>query len=337
MKLSLDRVVRWLPRHQLSLAMNYAAATGVMAAAILLEQLLVHFARLPGLSILLMANLICAIFFNRGASLYTAAISIAAAAFALWQLDLDVPISTGLFIFVAVTLLIVGFGTLLRLAYERATSSERHAELLLKELQHRTHNTLTVMISIIELQAREAANPEVQQALRAAATRIRIQSKAHRHLDLDSAGTVDAHDYVAEVCRLVEASLSGVRPITVHCHAQHTTLGGQKALAIGLVANELITNAVKYAFADGEPGTISVHLERLADGYVQLRVIDDGRGWTGGDVDGIGTNGMGTNGMGTKLIRAFTKEHKGTYERRPLAKGSESIVTFAPRRNWSGV
>ena len=144
------------------------------------------------------------------------------------------------------------------------------------------------MISLIELQAREAASEEVKQALRAAATRIRIQSQTHRHLDVDTTGTVDAQDYVAEVCRLIEASLAGVRPIKVHCQAQRTPLGAQKALAIGLVANELITNAVKYAFADGEPGTISVYLDRLPNGYVQLRVTDDGRGCPDEDDAGDG-------------------------------------------------
>ena len=276
MNLSLDRVVRWLPRHPLPLGRTYAYATAVIGAAILLEQVLVHVARLPGLSVLLIGNLICAILFGRGASLYAATVSTAAAAYALRQLALDVPITTSLMIFAAMCLAIIGFGTLLRRVFERATASERQAALLLKELQHRTHNTLTVMISIIELQAREAASEDVKQALQAAATRIRIQSQTHRHLDIDTTGTVDAQDYVAEVCRSIEASLAGVRPIKVHCQAQRTPLGAQKALAIGLVANELMTNAVKYAFADGEPGTISVYLERLPSGYVQLRVTDDG-------------------------------------------------------------
>lgn len=322
MNLSLDRVAAWLPRHPLPLGRTYAYATAVIGVAILLEQVLVHAARLPGLSVLLIGNLICAILFGRGASLYTAAVSTAVAAYALRQLALDVPVTTSLTIFAAMCLAIIGFGSLLRRVFERATSSERQAALLFKELQHRTHNTLTVMISLIELQAREAASDEVKQALRAAATRIRIQSQTHRHLDVDTTGTVDAQDYVAEVCRLIEASLAGVRPIKVHCHAQRTPLGAQKALAIGLVANELITNAVKYAFDDGEPGTISVYLDRLPDGYVQLRVTDDGRGCPDEE----------TPGMGTKLIKAFTREHKGTFERRPLEKGCESVVTFAPRR-----
>lgn len=326
MNLSLDRVAAWLPRHPLPLGRTYAYATAVIGVAILLEQVLVHAARLPGLSVLLIGNLICAILFGRGASLYTAAVSTAVAAYALRQLALDVPVTTSLTIFAAMCLAIIGFGSLLRRVFERATSSERQAALLFKELQHRTHNTLTVMISLIELQAREAASDEVKQALRAAATRIRIQSQTHRHLDVDTTGTVDAQDYVAEVCRLIEASLAGVRPIKVHCHAQRTPLGAQKALAIGLVANELITNAVKYAFDDGEPGTISVYLDRLPDGYVQLRVTDDGRGCPDEE----------TPGMGTKLIKAFTREHKGTFERRPLEKGCESVVTFAPRQNWSG-
>lgn len=326
MNLSLDRVAGWLPSHPLPLGRTYAYATAVIGAAILLEQVLVHAARLPGLSVLLIGNLICAILFGRGASLYAATVSTAAAAYALRQVSLDVPVTTSLLIFAAMSLAIVGFGTLLRRVLERATASERQAALLFKELQHRTHNTLTVMISLIELQAREAASEEVKQALRAAATRIRIQSQMHRHLDVDAAGTVDAQDYVAEVCRLIEASLAGVRPIAVHCQAQRTPLGAQKALAIGLVANELITNAVKYAFADGAPGTISVYLDRLPSGTVQLRVTDDGRGCPDDDTPGM------TPGMGTKLIKAFTREHKGTFERRPLERGCESVVTFAPRR-----
>ncbi len=99
-------------------------------------------------------------------------------------------------------------------------------------------------------------------------------------------------------------------------------IDSQKALALGLIANELITNSVKYAHKEHEEGTIAVNLDHDENGLVRLRVQDDG----------AGCPDNASSGTGTQLISALVKEHHGSYMRRNLEKGCETVVTLTPKQ-----
>ncbi len=176
-------------------------------------------------------------------------------------------------------------------------------------------------LALLELQARSTTSAEAKDALKVAANRIRIQSEAHRHLSFKN-NKIDAHDYLTEVCRLLEESLHGARSLKIICDVQHTFIDPQKALALGLIANELLTNSLKYAYKENEEGTVTVKLDRDEKGLVRLRVQDNGTGCP----ENV------PSGTGTQLISALVKEHKGTYKRTNRERGCEVVVTLTAKQ-----
>jgi two-component sensor histidine kinase len=111
----------------------------------------------------------------------------------------------------------------------------------------------------------------------------------------------------------------------VDCHAEQILIDPQKALALGIIANELITNAVKHAFKDGAGCTIDVSLDRDTSGLLRLKVRDNGSGCPD----------AAKPGSGTKLINDLVRAHKGSYTRLNVSGGCEVTVTLAPRTRQS--
>ena len=315
----MERVLVWLPAPGRPLALRFAGATVIMLIVVVGQVILERATAIPGLSLLLTGVFITAISYDHGTGFYAGAIALVAAYFSVAHLAFA-PTMSGMVVFALLCFGVAIFGEALRKALQRSMLSARTSEMLLEELQHRTQNTLGIIDALLTLQAQASRNEEVRHALLEAATRVRIQAEAHRHLAMKEVGRVDAQDYLHQICKLLETTLSGVRSITIKCRAEPTMIDSQKALAIGLIANELITNAVKYAFRSGESGTVSVLLDRDENGLLRLRISDDGSGCPDDAVPGLGT----------RLIARLVKEHKGSYSRVNRDKGCEVVVTLAP-------
>jgi len=299
--------------------LRFGGATIIMFIVVVGQIILERASGLPGLSLLLAGVFITAISYDHGTGFYAGAIAIIAAYFSISQLA-SAPTPLGMIVFSLLCFGVAVFGEALRKALHRSMLAARTSDILLEELQHRTKNTLSIIDALLTLQAQATKSAEVRHALLEAATRVRIQAEAHRHLSMKEVGRVDAREYLHEICQLLEKMLSGVHPIRIECQAEQTTIDAQKALALGLIANELITNAVKYAFKSGENGTVSVMLDRDDHGLLRLRISDDGSGCPDDAMPGLGT----------RLISRLIEEHKGSYKRTNRAKGCEVVVTLAP-------
>jgi two-component system, sensor histidine kinase PdtaS len=315
----MERVLVWLPTPGQPLLLRFAGATVIMLILVAGQVILERATALPGLSLLLTGVFITAISYDHGTGFYAGVIAIIAAYFSVSHLAFE-PTATGMVVFALLCFGVAVFGEALRKALQRSMLSARTSEMLLEELQHRTKNTLGIIDALLTLQAQASKNEEVKRALLEAAARVRIQTEAHRHLTMKEVGRVDAQEYLHQICKLLETTLAGVRPITIKCSAEPTMIDSQKALAIGLIANELITNAVKYAFKPGESGTVSVQLDRDENRLLRLRISDDGSGCPDDALPGLGT----------RLIARLVKEHNGSYSRVNRDKGCEVEVTLAP-------
>jgi two-component system, sensor histidine kinase PdtaS len=315
--LGMERVLEWLPVPGQPLALRFGGATVIMIVVIAGQIILERATGLPGLSLLLSGVFITAISYDHGTGFYAGVFAIIAGYFSVSHFA---PTPSAMVVFALLCFGVAIFGEALRKALQRSMLSARTSEMLLEELQHRTKNTLGIIDALLTLQAQASRNEEVRQALGEAATRVRIQAEAHRHLTMQEVGRVDAQDYLHQICKLLETTLAGVRPITIKCGAEPTMIDAQKALAVGLIANELITNAVKYAFKPGEAGTVSVMLDRDEKGLLRLRISDDGSGCPDDAIPGLGT----------RLISRLVKEHNGSYSRVNREKGCEVVVTLAP-------
>lgn len=309
----------WLPPPGQPLAVRFAGASVIMLVVLTGQLILERTTGLPGLSLLLAGVFITAVSYDHGTGVYAGAIAIIAGYFSVAHLPFA-PTAAGMVIFAVLCFGMAIFGEELRKALQISKFSARTNEVLLQEVQHRTKNTLAIIDALLTLQAQANSSGEVREALLQAAVRVRIQAEAHQHLTMTEVGRVDAQEYLAGICELLERTLAGVRPIAIECDAEQTMIDPQKALALGLIANELITNAVKYAFKPGQAGMVMVLLDRNENGLLRLRVSDNGSGCPEDS----------TPGFGTRLISRLVKEHKGSYERVNRERGCEFVVTLAP-------
>lgn len=189
---------------------------------------------------------------------------------------------------------------------EMAAGRYEDARLALRELDHRTKNNLQLMQSILYLKAQRTADPEVKRELAAAGGRIGIVGSMNSYLL--SSGTDLSHvalqPYLGTVCRHLKESLCP-DGISFQWDISDCEIDSDRALYVGLIVNELVTNAIKHAFPDGR-GEIRVVLtcerKRLA-----LIVRDNGRGkeTAGGDAQ---------QGLGTRLLHMMVGRVRGTME-----------------------
>lgn len=228
-------------------------------------------------------------------------------------------------VFSVIVYVIIGCGIavlcqMLRTTMHRALAAERSKTVLLQELSHRTKNDLQTVASLLSLQARSSANPEARGALDAAATRVLAVAKLHNKLRNDGGdGVVDISDYLGDLCSGLREAYGELRPIAIRVESDHAVLGTGVAAPIGLIVNELVTNAFKYAFPDNREGLVNVTFRRQEDGSSRLVVRDNG----------IGSDSA-AEGLGSRLIRLMVQQLDGSVER-TNAPGTLTTVTLPPR------
>lgn len=189
----------------------------------------------------------------------------------------------------------------LRKAWETAVGAEQAKDLLLQELRHRTKNDLAMVISVLALQARGAESEDTRSALEHAMARIRAISGAHDHFGrLDNTGRIDIKEYLTELCGHFSESLKDIRPIRLEVAIDSMSLKANDAQAVGLIANELVTNAIKHAFPHERVGRIQVTLS--AGPPIRLIVEDDG----------VGCPSIEKGGIGSRLTGMLVKQFGGS-------------------------
>jgi two-component sensor histidine kinase/putative methionine-R-sulfoxide reductase with GAF domain len=183
---------------------------------------------------------------------------------------------------------LVGFAGLLGIAIERQQADAKlqvaleHQALLTREMSHRVKNSLTSVVGLLRVQARSALSQDVQNALEEASLRVATIAQVHDHLWRSShVGFVELVDFLSELCKKLKGTTGGH---TLHCHADAMLLSADHAIPLGLLINELVTNAVKYAYPEGG-GVIRVNA-REVDGHLHVEVSDQGIGLPNGfDID----------------------------------------------------
>ena len=223
-------------------------------------------------------------------------------------------------VFVLLCLGISAVNHALRGALRHVSDAEAQATLLLEELGHRIRNNLHIIMSVLTLQARSHQDQALQQALEAAINRIRVIAKAHDHLQKGrESETVEMREYLEGLCNNLVESVRGVRPVAIRIEADAFRLPTTSAVPIGLIVNELVTNAFKYAFPEGQEGLIVITLRRTEDGRLTLTVRDNGRGCPE----------RVQEGLGSRLVRMLVQQLNGSLTREPGSpKGCEVRAEF---------
>jgi len=230
-------------------------------------------------------------------------------------------------------LLDASFGQVLdrsRLAQEKARAEEdlrasnARLEALLGEVNHRVANSLQLVSAMVRLQAGALADPTARAALEDTQRRIGAIAQVHRRLySANDVESVDMRDYLGSlVSELAETLSSGSAPHSLHVAAEPIRLPTDKAVSLGVIVTELVTNACKYAYPAGDGGEIRVILTADGDRGFRLAVEDDGCGMSA-EATPKGT------GLGTKLIRAMAQSLQTIVEYEPRPQGVRATLRAA--------
>ena len=167
-----------------------------------------------------------------------------------------------------------------RVRLEREHAAEVRIGMLLQELTHRVKNSLQFIASMVMIEARSLPRSEGKAALERVSRRITALGHLYSKLSAaDTFETIDAATYLNELCRDLIASVykDGDAFIMLKTDIESELLPADRAIPIGLIVNELVTNAVKYGFPGEAMGTVMVTLKRVP-GELRLTVADDGQG-----------------------------------------------------------
>jgi len=164
-------------------------------------------------------------------------------------------------------------------AEEKIELALREKEALLREVHHRVKNNMQIISSLLKLQASHVEDVHLHEMYRDSQNRIRAMSMVHEQLYASAKqGTIQGQAYLENVVfSLVRSYGTSAQPIAVHVDAGEIFLNMDEAIPCGLIVNELVSNALKYAFADGK-GEIKVSLTAPDDEHRLLRVYDNGCG-----------------------------------------------------------
>ncbi len=189
-------------------------------------------------------------------------------------------------------------------------------DFLLREVNHRVQNSLALVAAFLRMQARDAA-PEVRAALDEAEKRLMAVSLAHRRLyQDDSVEIIDLSRYLDELVRELLGAIDPGWGKQLRFEVAPILVSADRAVTIGLIVNELLTNATKYAY-DGKPGPATIKIEQHRK-TMRLVVSDVGRGRSG--------ETQGT-GFGTKMLAALVQRLEGTLEIQDNEPGTRVIVS----------
>ncbi|MBS0331944.1 MAG: response regulator [Proteobacteria bacterium] len=182
-------------------------------------------------------------------------------------------------------------------------TSNRRLEALLHEVNHRVANSLQLVSSLVRMQA-SAVEGEARAALKDTGRRIEAIIQVHRRLYASQdVEFVEMRDYLEPLVRELEGTLSSAEsPRRIVLLAEDVRLPTDKAVSVGVVVNELVTNACKYAYGRGEAGEVRVRLGGDGEGRLALAVEDDGAGMGDGAAKGTG--------LGARLIKAMAHSLK---------------------------
>jgi two-component sensor histidine kinase len=218
-------------------------------------------------------------------------------------------------------------------AHAELARSKRRRDLLLHEFRHRTRNDLQSLSALLLLRARAATSEAAGEGLREAAGHARALARVHGWLargapaDRDDPARVDTREFIEGLSRDLEVTQTGggLRPIGLRASAESHSLDTERAVHLGLVLNELVTNALKYGFPDERHGVISVRFAREAEEFV-LTVSDDGIGQAGADDEAAGSIRTSGAGLGTRLMHGLAAQLRGRFSRAAGEAGAGTIA-----------
>lgn len=193
----------------------------------------------------------------------------------------------------------------LRASVEATEASLRSQELLLRELQHRVKNNLQVINSLLSLQMSRLYDPRDRDLFQDCQQRVRAIARIHDWLfQTPNLASFDFAGYIAELVRnLLHCYAIDSTIVTPRITVESLALAPEHIIPCALIINELVCNALKYAFPNSRPGELQVTLRRR-DHRVSLTVADNGVGRMDREQQ--------AGGVGRQIVQALVEQLSGT-------------------------
>jgi two-component sensor histidine kinase len=203
----------------------------------------------------------------------------------------------------------------------RLAEDARRKVVLLKEIHHRVKNNLQVISSLLALQAAATEDKATRGLLQESRNRVHSMALIHEKLyqSTDERG-ITFSTYVRDLAAHLRHSYAGnSESVTMDIDVEEITLDMDVLVPCGLIINELLSNALKYAFPDGRRGTISIRMRRQETGNLLLSIADDGIGFPAG----IDYRRPGS--LGLRIVNILVDQLRGSLS---LASGPGSVFTI---------
>ena len=202
-------------------------------------------------------------------------------------------------------------------------ASLHEKEVLLKEIHHRVKNNLQIICSLLNLQADGLDDAPMRAAFDESRNRVRSMALIHEQLyQSPDLAHIDLGEYLETLAASIQrsATQTGGR-IRFALDCQNVMIDIDRAVPCGLIVNELVTNALKYAFPNDKSGTVTLEL-CARDGKIVLSVRDDGIGMK------PGFNWQESDSIGLQLVSALAEQLEGTVSLDVDSGGTIWTITF---------
>lgn len=195
------------------------------------------------------------------------------------------------------------------------------AEILLDEVNHRVANSLALVAALVRMQASAVTDQFAKDALNETQARISAIAGLHRRLyTSEDVRSVSLDSYLQALIDELDTTMRAAgHPALVKTELEAINLPTDKAISIGMIVTELLTNAYKYAYPGEQKGEVRVLLRRGAEDRAMLVVEDDGIGWNGSGKP------QGT-GLGTRLVSAMAHQLGTTISYGDGSHGTRSVI-----------
>lgn len=234
-----------------------------------------------------------------------------------------------IFVFsIFIGLLVITFGIFMFINYRKSKRADKEKEALLKEIHHRVKNNLMVISSLLNLQSGTLTDDKTKSAVRESQSRVKSMALIHQLLYQSEMFTrIDFPMYLEQLMSSLQSAYCkpGMN-IKYRIQADDIKLDIDTAIPLGLITNELATNAYKYAFADSREGIIELQLRKVTESHCKLSISDNGVGLP------YDFDLENSNTLGLKLVKILTKQLKAkiNYE---ISGGTEFQITFSKIHN----
>lgn len=221
-------------------------------------------------------------------------------------------------------ILVVAFGIFIYVNYRKSRRAEKEKEVLLKEIHHRVKNNLMVISSLLNLQSGTITDSETRSAVKESQNRVKSMALIHQMLyQTETLNRIDFPNYLEQLMASLQSTYGrDGKHIQYIIHTDDIQLDIDTAIPLGLITNELATNAYKYAFIDSTSGKIEIDLSQTSEHTYLLRVSDDGIGLPEGyDMEHSET-------LGLKLVKILSRQLKAKLNY-SVHNGTEFKIEFS--------